>query len=126
MPTCRHCGELWDLDSLHDAIAEQPTTAALLAEIETAHYGPGGRDTGWTPAASRAFQAEYEAKLFHPMLARFRAEGCAAIEGRRPSWCVGDPAPETLAVLDAIAELMGNDSDGAEAMEDDARAYGLL
>ncbi len=128
MPRCRKCGEPWDLDTLHEAIAEQH--ADRLERLYLTHYGTtdpygkhGGRRT-WTAAASHAFQAAYERDLFDPMVADFRARGCAAIGWSSP--CVPDGNADRVSVLGVIADLMGGDVDGAESAEEDAVALGLF
>lgn len=110
---CNRCGEPWDLDSLHEEISAQ-----FGEEIEELReeFGPNywRYDSGW--------QKEYEKRYFNPALASFRKLGCAYFGCR----CEVSLEEGSREVLDMIAELSGNDVDGAESDIELAEAMGLL
>jgi hypothetical protein len=118
---CTRCGEPWELDTFHDVIHEQHGPG--LATLEEQHYGPDGRDGGWTPERSRAFQADYERLYWNPMMAAFHADGCAAT-----GWCDPcEPRRNGRTELAALAyELLGDDVDGIASFMADAEYLGVV
>ena len=120
---CSICGEPWDLDSLHDAIAEQYesehgiTIREALTRSDKVPDGYGyvsiRRDGTWFD------QPRYEAEFFNPMVARFRKKGCRAIEPSA-SYCVSDERTVNRQMLNSVVtELMGDDIDGAISFMED-------
>jgi len=97
---CR-CGEPWDLDCLHDWVAEN---------FDESEWKPTGKYE----------QDRYE-KLFDKARAEFRAKGCEMF-GTSHSDC----SPERGQVFAIADELMGDDVDGAISMMEDAEAIGLF
>lgn len=105
---CKMCREPWDNDSLHEEVAErirdgintrdgQPTYTQVAREFAT--FGCG---------ALGAFTGKYDVD----------DQGHMSIN-RCPDGKV-DP------VIDAVYDLMGDDTDGAMSMFEDAEAWGLL
>jgi len=106
---CRNCGELWELDSIHEAIQEQ------YPEHESLRGANGRLD-----------QARYEEEYFNPMLKKFRSEGCRALNPSATYCRPDEGTAERSAVLGAIADLMGDDADGEQGAIEDAMDLGLL
>jgi hypothetical protein len=112
---CIRCGEPWDLDSIHDEISAQ--YGDELEALRARYAGHPARYRYNDP-----FQAAYEKEFFLPAVARFRAEGCEYF---------GETCEPSLSALSRelfgmIAELNGDDVDGAESDLDDAEQLGLF
>lgn len=101
---CRHCGEPWDMECLHDEIAERDPAAAKLR--------------------GDAYAAVYSA-----MRAEWQRFGCGALYmhlGRpSPRFCGYAVSDQRMADASAVlGELLGDDVDGLAAMlEDVANGY---
>lgn len=109
---CARCGEPWDVDTLHEALAEQ--------RPELAGPTPGRYGSPEYVAASNRYAA-----AFAELRASFRSRGCIAL-GWQSTPCPdrrAEPAQRVVAILD---ELAGDDIDGFASDLDDARRLGLL
>ncbi len=99
---CRHCGEPWYLDSLHDRVDDLH------------NFTDDNRPRG----------TAYD-KLYRAVAADFRDRGCPAF-GSKCSVSIPDPNPNDgeLTIADKagiLYDLLGDDVDGAAAMLDDFR-----
>lgn len=117
---CRFCGEQWDLDSIHELVAEEnPGLSEQLMR------------RGRPPVKIRPFvsvrpdglwfdQPTYEQDYFNPAVAKFRSEGCAVFNyGKRPEYCKTVEPGDAMLAQQAAIEVMGDDHDGIEAMIQD-------
>lgn len=107
---CPRCGEAWDLDTLHDVVAEQHE--AEYRRYRSLHAA-GRRDQ-----ANRLYD-----RLFGAVRADFRARGCQAIEGAAATWCQVSPQG---GLVSALFDLAGDDLDGFASDLQDAEALGLF
>jgi hypothetical protein len=99
---CPICGEPWDIDSIHDRVAE---------------LHPG---EPWLRPDGRYEQARYD-KYLRPVKQDFQTRGCVALGGSA-EWCQPSQRGQTAS---AIYDLLGDDLDGAAAMLEDADLLGL-
>lgn len=86
---CRHCGEPWELDSLHDAVDER-----------------FGFDKSNRP------KGEEYTKYYDAIAKEFRRNGCSVFGSK----CSGNRAPEGIGIL---TDLLGDDMDGLACMLED-------
>ena len=115
---CKVCGEHWDLDSVHEAINEQfPDHQVELTHLGKAPAGAYRRKNGfWFD------QVAYEERYFNPMIARFRKEGCVALDPLCKEYCIPDTSERhknNAAIAAAFESMLGDDVDGVEAMMED-------
>lgn len=119
---CTLCGEPWDLDSIHDAVAER---------FEKNGVGPWDVETKpeaepWQIRRENGLyhnQKIYE-KYFHQVKDEFVAKGCITLGGDG-EWCKTHTKKNSY-VTQMIYEIMGDDIDGAASMFEDAEDWGLL
>lgn len=93
---CKHCGEPWDLYELHE-----------VADA-TGNYE--------------------NLRPFAEARALFYIHGCGVFQNFPPSNCTAAPIVprESLAAVDALQDLLGDDVDGLASMLEDARYMGDL
>lgn len=96
---CSKCGEPWDVDSLHDLVAEE--------------FGH------WDPIAQRTVVAGDYSILFERVRHDFKRRGCEAF-GARHNETKAHPG------IAEIQDLLGDDIDGAAALIEDFEAAGLF
>jgi hypothetical protein len=87
---CRICGEPWDMDCIHEAIAEDISRDAVRAMS----------------------QEMYEKEFYNPKKEAFFSKGCSVLGGRCSS-TKADP------IVGMLYEVLGDDLDGAGAMMED-------
>lgn len=92
---CPKCGEVWDIDTLHDIIDDE------------------NPDHPWTMENGRTDQPLYERDYFNPKLADFRRRGCASLGARCNPNTTAHPA------IGDLMDLMGDDVDGVDALLED-------
>ncbi len=96
------CGEPWDLDSLHEHIAEQHDYDRTM-----------GIDPPWY--TNGRYDDQKYSKLFSAARQEFRQKGCAMFGSK-----CSNAHPAKGAAFEALSEMMGDDVDGAIAMMEDA------
>jgi hypothetical protein len=96
------CGEPWDLDCLHELVAENH---------EQREWYTNGK---------------YDQKKYDPLFAEarklFREKGCEAFGSRHNV----DNNPEAAQLMELAEDLMGDDVDGIVSMLEDAEVMGLM
>lgn len=95
---CTKCGEPWDLDTLHDEVADR----THLNEL--------------TGALRQEVMADYD-NHFAEVRADFARRGCEALFGAKHNTT---PDREAAGVSAALFDLLGDDIDGIGAMLEDA------
>jgi len=126
---CRTCSEPWDMECIHEEIAER---------IDMGVFAPLPDNDGyrqWTDQYKK-YRAVYD-DYYHTVHIEFRRQGCGAFwafsgraEGEKPSWCV--PKESTSGKLTAgeamsvLMDLCADDLDGAASMMDDAYSMGMI
>ena len=118
---CKFCREPWELDSIHDYIDDEKSEEGKLlrAQVIIAAGGPKNADPD---RISREFNAMYESKLYVTVYRDFLERGCPALGGKHnasydPKTSKADP------VFEALADVMGDDSDGFAAALEDLRLF---
>ena len=101
---CPHCGEPWDMDSIHD-IELTPEQIKGLGDLP---------------------QAEMRERMYSMRRKAFRALGCNAIEGYSTPCGHSVLNPKAADASGALLDILGDDLDGVAAMLDDAEYLGLL
>ncbi len=93
---CKHCGEPWELLSLHD----MPDDSGDYENLRT----------------------------FDEARALFYKHGCGAWQQHPPSRCTHAPIvpTDTLAGIDVMQDLLGDDVDGLASMLEDFRYAGMI
>lgn len=100
---CRHCGEPWDTDELHQ---EADNRGAPKYENLT----PEQRSNEQSEAYKR-YRRDYD-KVYKEVSADFRKRGCPALGGK----CSDTKAHPGIGVL---TDLLGDDTDGLASMTED-------
>lgn len=126
---CKRCGEEWDLDSIHEAVKEEhPDLRATLVKYGRPPKDYAPYDYVKYPDDCYFDQRVYERDYFKPMVAKFRREGCEALDpGARRTYCAPERlGPEAQEVVQEIFDTFGDDVDGMESGFEDAREMGLI
>lgn len=103
---CPKCAEPWDMDSLHEEVAER------------------WPDKPWVKNGQHD-QTVYET-YYGKVRAEFRAKGCAAFTSFGASCNPETAGSSTAAAVAAVLDLAGDDLDGAASDLDDLGHLGLL
>lgn len=126
---CRICGEPWDMDTLHDEIAERIAAGAFQQLPDHNDYRQGTEQYA-------KYRAAYD-KCYDIVRNDFYSSGCSAMwafsgrpEGETPSWCVKkEPTSDKLTkgeAMSALIDLLGDDVDGIASMMDEAEYLGFV
>jgi hypothetical protein len=121
---CPTCNEPWDMDTIHEEIAERITSGDLAPLPD--------RGDKFSGPQYEAYRKIYEG-YYDTVRGEFYRKGCKAMYafiGGEPSWCI---KPERLAVrlsrgeaMSALANIMGDDLDGIASTLEDAIMFGMV
>jgi len=100
---CPKCGEPWDMDTIHEEVAERfdPTLWRLNGVYNQAAYDP----------------------LYQEVRKDFRRRGCVALGGSNCGPVADRRRAEAAAV---VMDLLGDDLDGAAALLEDFEFLGMM
>jgi hypothetical protein len=120
---CPTCNEPWDMDTIHEEIAERITSGDLAPLPD--------RGDKFSGPQYEAYRKIYE-RYYDTVRGEFYSKGCKAMyafSGGEPSWCVKPERTGNLSrgeAMSALADIMGDDLDGIASMLDDAIYLGMV